>query len=356
MFSRELKISDENNELLNKKIVELQEKNLEYDLKLSESIDQQKYLLDKYSDEIKLAVKQRVLDEVYSTNLKGNLVRYSEETNQLFPIKTTKKVLVTATMSAGKSTVINALIGKELLKARNEATTGKVYHVLNSMIDTKDSNRFEDVLIRGLNDDETEQQVESNSMEDIYLGTSFNSELLKGIPLEIIDTPGINYAGDVMHKEITDKCLKELDYDLILYVINATQNGVTDDRAHLREIQEIDKPVIFIFNKVDEYNAKKDSIEDNIKLTTNFLQDVGFINPEVIPISAYAGLLAKKVINHIELNEFEEEDLASLTRKFNHYNPFNLDQVQLNKDRIDEANMLLVNSGIVRLEKKITEV
>lgn len=354
-FSKKLEINGQEQRFLYQELTELKEKNRDLEMKLSNSIDKQKLLINKYSNEIKLAIKQRIDTELSSTDIKGNLVRYNEDINILFPVLTPKKLLVTATMSAGKSTVINALVGKEILKSRNEATTGKVYHVLNSMVENKESNRLEDFLLRGLKDEEVEQQEESNSEENIYLGTIFNSDMLNLYPLEIIDTPGVNYFGDNTHKKITEQCIKSLEYDLILYVINATQNGVTDDMDHLTELNKIDKPILFILNKVDEYNIKKDSIEETIGLTTKFLEKIGFVEPEVIPISAYAGLLAKKVINDIELTEFEKDDFELFIRKFNKYNPFNLDKVTVSKNKKDLANALLVNSGIERLEKKILE-
>ena len=39
------------------------------------------------------------------------------------------EVIVVAPMSAGKSTVINALIGKELLHSANEATTATITRI-----------------------------------------------------------------------------------------------------------------------------------------------------------------------------------------------------------------------------------
>lgn len=38
-------------------------------------------------------------------------------------------IFVAATMSAGKSSLINALIGKELLNSANEATTAKIMRI-----------------------------------------------------------------------------------------------------------------------------------------------------------------------------------------------------------------------------------
>ena len=41
------------------------------------------------------------------------------------------KVIVTANMSAGKSTLLNALVGKKVNKTQNEACTAKIHYIKN---------------------------------------------------------------------------------------------------------------------------------------------------------------------------------------------------------------------------------
>ena len=45
--------------------------------------------------------------------------------NEIFPM------VVMATMSSGKSTLINALLGRQILPSRNEACTAKMYSILD---------------------------------------------------------------------------------------------------------------------------------------------------------------------------------------------------------------------------------
>ena len=47
------------------------------------------------------------------------------DTKKIFPM------LVIATMSSGKSTLINALLGQQILPSKNEACTAKTYSILD---------------------------------------------------------------------------------------------------------------------------------------------------------------------------------------------------------------------------------
>lgn len=41
------------------------------------------------------------------------------------------KVIITANMSAGKSTLLNALVGKKVNKTQNDACTAKIHKIVN---------------------------------------------------------------------------------------------------------------------------------------------------------------------------------------------------------------------------------
>lgn len=330
----------------------------EMDQLIIQTHNQLDLLLTSYSDDIKTLINQRIEKEIMSTDIKGNIVRYKGDMNKLFPVNITKKILITSTMSAGKSTVINALVGKEILKSRNEATTGKIHHILSSINHELKSSRFEDNLERNLTDDEVEQIPESSTDSEIYISTVFNSELLQQVPIEVIDTPGINFSLNQSHKEITIQKLTGLEYDLVLYVINATQQGVTDDKEHLTQINALAtrKPIIFILNKLDEFNLNYDSVKDSYLSTIEYLKDLGFKHPIVIPMSAYTGLLAKKVLYKTNISEYEKDDFKLLAKKFNKYTDFNLDDLVDTKDSETKANQLLKNSGLNRLEKNIYRI
>lgn len=335
-----------------------QDKQDEMDQLIVQTHNQLDLLLTSYSDDIKTLINQRIEKEIMSTDIKGNIVRYKGDMNKLFPVNVTKKILITSTMSAGKSTVINALVGKEILKSRNEATTGKIHHILSSVNHELKSSRFEDNLKRNLADDEVEQIPESSTNSEIYISTVFNSELLQQVPIEVIDTPGINFSLNQSHKEMTIQKLTDLEYDLVLYVINATQQGVTDDKEYLTQIISLAtrKPIIFILNKLDEFNLNYDSVKNSYLSTIEYLKDIGFKHPIVIPMSAYTGLLAKKILYKKNISEYEKDDFKLLAKKFNKYTEFNLDDLVDTMDSETKANQLLKNSGLNRLEKNIYRI
>ena len=64
--------------------------------------------------------------------LKDYIKLWKENNN--FNNQKEKKVLITATMSAGKSTLINALIGKKISKVTNEACTEKLHYIYILML------------------------------------------------------------------------------------------------------------------------------------------------------------------------------------------------------------------------------
>lgn len=314
-------------------------------------------IMDTYSIEINKMIQKRIEEELNFSGVRGNLVRYQGSVDRLFPlIKPPKKIVVTSIMSAGKSTVVNSIIGKEILKSRNEVTTGKIYHILNANTNIEGTNRLEDQFEGNCLDEQIELTSESESTNDIFLGTKINSLILEWCPLEIVDTLGVNFSGNDSHQKATYGYLEEENHDLLIYVINATQNGIVDDEKHLKRLTSELKPVIFVLNKLDEFNIKKDSIESSLTETESYLIEIGFENPQVFPMSAYAGLLAKKVLFNKELSEFEAEDFNLLCKKFNQHTPFNLGAITMRNNKREQAEDLIRNSGLNKLEQVIFEI
>lgn len=151
------------------------------------------------------------------------------------------EVVVVATMSAGKSTVINALIGKELLHSANEATTatitrihdkddlpffsGNAYGYKSELI--AEAHNIDAQTLREWNADPKIKMIDL--MGDIEALYNDEAELV------IYDTPGPNNSQDDNHEALTMEVINDGGYGLILYVLNATQLGVNDDRSLLEK-------------------------------------------------------------------------------------------------------------------------
>ncbi|GAB9259815.1 dynamin family protein [Ligilactobacillus animalis] len=304
--------TNEKLEVLSQKQAELEKIIQIYEEKLSKTEEKVEDISETYKDEIRSAIRANVESEVSSTDSSGLKVRYANQDTELFPRRRRRlKVLVTATMSAGKSTLINALVGKKILFSQNESATGKIYHILNK-VDKSGFSRLEDEL-QNL---ETEQEIikisESSSEKDIYISTYI--ERFNEFPVEIIDTPGTNYSGNDNHLGLTEYALNNIDYDVILCVLNATQAGTYDEKKNLQLVKKADKPVIFALNKIDTFNKKNDSVEQSISDAEEELSELGFLEPTVLPVSSYFALLGC-LSGTDSLDDDDEFELERLTRK-----------------------------------------
>ena len=59
-------------------------------------------------------------------------------------------LLVTATMSAGKSTLINALIGKKIVRTSQEVCTGNLCYIYNQSVENNKILLWENPIKKGL--------------------------------------------------------------------------------------------------------------------------------------------------------------------------------------------------------------
>lgn len=226
-----------------------------------------------------------------------------------------RSILVTANMSAGKSTLLNAIIGKKVNKTQNDACTAKLHYILSKPYEDGYSYKLDYELCLDANEETLLADNEKNTNAVISVGTYFRSFYRQKLCL--IDTPGVNSSLDEEHRSITRDAIAGGEYDKLLYVLNGENMGTFDETKHLQYVRETSqKPILFIVNKVDRYRVKEDSIENTLKSLKTDLIAIGFTNPIICPVSAYAGYLAKKKLYHMELNEEEEDELTLYMRKF----------------------------------------
>jgi ferrous iron transport protein B len=291
-----------------------------------------------------------------------NSKEYVEEfiRNKEYIVKKEKRILLTATMSAGKSTLINALIGKKVSKVTNEACTAKIHYFYDKPFEDNKNYKYDKSLNLNATENELLENNIKNRKKNIYVSTYFRMLKNDDYSYCLIDTPGVNSSLRSNDKSITEKKIKEEDYDILLYVLNAENMSSTDNFNHLNYILQNKKSnnIIFVINKLDSFRKGEDSIEDSIKNVKKELLKVGFENPIICPISAHAGFLAKQHLYSGIQDEDMLDELLELERKFkkeywnlSKYYDNNITELQNNK-----YETLLINSGIRLLEQKILEM
>lgn len=293
------------------------------------------------------------------------------EEDKVFPMA------VIATMSSGKSTLINALIGKEILPSANAACTALNYSILDDDRDTKEvicvTKKDGNVTVIDENLSEELEKINQDPLvTDVFIRSHVKGVLNTDKALLIIDTPGPNNSADKMHEQRLHQILEKISGGLFVYVINASQIGIEDDEKllkilapYLRRNRTI--KILFVMNKIDVLDREKESIEECVQNVRRYLQNCGFENPNIIPISAVAALLFKKVLNHEKLTRKQYRDFIELYDMYqsNDYNmkkyaviddledPFKQIEVRGEIYKTGELNVALENTGIKLLEQKI---
>lgn len=279
-------------------------------------------------DDADSAVVKKIIDSVQGEDRRlVNLMKneaLSEEAhyielirrNILFRKQSPFGVMITATMSAGKSTFINSLIGKYVCLSQNMACTSKIHSIINKAFEDGYSSEYDHDLVMTAGKEELLNDNEENLSDVIYVATNFVGGL-RELRLIVNDSPGVNFSGDQEHQKIANQLIKRRKYGLLIYVMNATQLGTNDEDAHLDFIRRTigRTPVIFAMNKVDSFDPDEEDVEKIISRQTAYLKSKGFKMPIVCPVSARAGYLAKQSLCS-SLTRSEKRELYNFVDKF----------------------------------------
>lgn len=241
------------------------------------------------------------------------------------------EVNVVATMSAGKSTLINALLQQKLMPAKQEACTATITEIKDN-----DADHFMATVY-----DKDGKQIQShpelsyNIMEQLNSDPDVSKIHVEGnipfvtaddVSLVLVDTPGPNNSRDPEHKAATYRMLSESSKTLVLYIMNATQLAVNDDYSLLSHVadsmrvggkQSRDR-FIFVVNKLDDFKKGEDSVEAAINKVRDYLKDNGIENPNIYPASALTALNIRTVL--AESDDDDDDDVYEAkgkVRKFN---------------------------------------
>lgn len=286
-------------------------------------------------------------------------------------------VYVVATMSSGKSTLINAMIGHDLLPALNEATTATIAQIID--------NKSTGDCFSGVRIDQNGIRKEISESLDLELMKRWNQEkdtakiLLEGniasmaerdnVQLRLTDTPGPNNSQDEDHELTTMGYIQDSKRNpLILYVLNATQLGTNDDKKLLNLVAETMRKggkqskdrFIFVINKMDAFDPEKgENIASVISNVKKYLKNNGIDEPNVYPVSAQLTRLLRKHPDTLtrsdrgDKNKYEDLFFEEECMDLPQYMPLSSKvREALNSKKLDKV---MYRSGLPAVETMIDE-
>lgn len=217
-------------------------------------------------------------------------------------------IAVCATMSSGKSTFINALLGGYYIPSGNEACTAKITSI-------SDNDKFPELVgcyAKGENLCEYRDAIDNKVLDQWNSDEAITHVFLEGdlqqigsdhVVLVIHDTPGTNSSQNPIHHKRTMEFLQEQPLQAIIYLLNAEHISTTDNQRLLKEIKQkvIDQrktKIVFLINKIDSFDEEEgDDIQKSVDSVCQELAKVGFKNPIVIPVIAYGASLFKRALS-----------------------------------------------------------
>ena len=159
--------------------------------------------------------------------------------------------------NVGKSTLLNAIIGKKIAITSNTAQTTRN-------------------MIQGIYNDE-------------------NSQII------FVDTPGIHKPKHKLGTILNEQAYYSMnDVDVVLFLVSASEKFGTGDKFILDKLKDIDVPVILVLNKIDKIRY-----EDILPLLDEYKNYYSFA--EIVPVSA----LNKKNIDDLikTISKYLEDDI-----------------------------------------------
>lgn len=229
----------------------------------------------------------------------------------------TASLYVVATMSAGKSTVLNAMLGDDLLPADHLASTSKLMKVVQNDRENYSAKAYDserDVL--HVAEFATKEALESWNKDESVDEIIIEGPLLKGqsqMNIELVDTPGPNNFQDRRHKDKIQQFIQTEERPVLLYIMDATKIGTEDDAEYIEMLNEwfqasglkLEERTYFILNKIDILKSEQE-VERTMQSAQQFLSNFGVQNPKIIPVSAQFALLYRQKQKGKELDRRDE--------------------------------------------------
>lgn len=193
------------------------------------------------------------------------------------------RVAILGEVKAGKSTLINALVGSEVapadvLEASAIVTVVRHGHGMGTIHSIDGSSDERDVS-------EIVQVLEAHRGDADFASRTAYAELelplgaLRG--LQLLDTPGLAASSP-----LPQKTLERLsEYDIVVWVFNASRQGESRALEEFERVGELGKPMLAVVNQIDRIPS-----EERQRLLEKFEREVDVYADDVVGLSALRAL------------------------------------------------------------------
>lgn len=280
------------------------------------------------------------------------------------------KIALVAPFSAGKSTFINAIIGKDLLSMDIRAETSVITKITYSNDIKIEVTYFQNDHVEVIETDEQGNPLTYESCKEILkkittVRDATNEERIKQVvvycPLdickdnvEIVDTPGL-FSRHEKHEAITNNIIPQVN--AVIFMIDPDSVGEEHFTEKIRNyvksaknssLEEDGRHIFFVINKIDMFDA------EDIAKARHELEEVlsGIImKPNIHEVSAYFGMKGKQLLTKdIDISEVQKD------RKIRIPDPSDPEYTIAGRLITKENAMDIINfSKIKELEKSLGE-
>lgn len=284
-----------------------------------------KKLLKKIKSENNIAFVVNALQEVRNSEYVKNVDLFEHDFQRIIDrlLDDSFRLAVVGEFSSGKSTFLNALIGKDLLKHGAKETTATVTEIHNKK--TEESETYLDVYYLNGN---VETNVSADRITDYTATASSTHAVAKEIAKVVInskildsdakvcfvDTPGLNGVAD-NHREKTIEEIKNAHACIYLMQVRGLGQSDID---FLKYISKYQHNIIFVQNFIDELKKLEgETPEQKVQQQKKIIEEKLIsenpeIHYEIVAVSSRKALIAKSFDFETYNGEKLTEDLRDV--------------------------------------------
>lgn len=278
--------------------------------------------------------KEELIDNVFKKIQDGpfNELKSNDILNAFKNVKNDNfDVYVVAATSAGKSTLINALIGTKIM--------------------------------------------DSNQKVPISISTKIQNDNNENISVDLIDTPRLNNYKNVDYNTVQRKFLSDSSNTMVLYIMEG--NLAYDANSLLQSVfdsmnvggKQFKDRFIFLVNKMDNCRKEDNDTEKILERIRVYLKKHGINKPNLFPVAALLALNIRLISKGEDVDEDTLDEIDMKVRKLNRTESLHLESYALlptsirndiNRQLLEaksERNIYkeaLIHTGIVSVEAAIS--